>query len=352
MAVAAFVKKEYKRKKHMNKKFQGKKLLCFLLSILMVRLLCPVSVGAGESTLPVAEGSDITIETTAEPEGSEGTTEITSAPDNSTEQTENTSTESEKSDGETENTSPEPEDSGEETENTSPESEDSGGETENTSTEPGDSDVETENTSSEPENSEGTTEIISESETGDIAAVNLLAALDSGENVSENNTTKSNTSGDVSYIITIPDQVGFGTLTQPETETDSYRFCEINVEATQLNNLTVNQRVAVYIKNSSSGDGRFHLTQQGASGLNDIPYDIYDHIVDEQTVQSANPVNRSDNSYEKGYLLCGFANNSVGTGQKAVLALNQKELYGKDLSEIAGSYSGTITFHSELITDN
>ena len=34
----------------MNNKFQGKKLLCFLLSILMVRLLCPVSVGAGEST--------------------------------------------------------------------------------------------------------------------------------------------------------------------------------------------------------------------------------------------------------------------------------------------------------------
>lgn len=322
----------------MNKKFQGKKLLCFLLSILMVRLLCPVSVGAGESTLPVAEGSDITIETTAEPEGSEGTTEITSAPDNSTEQTENTSTESEKSDGETENTSPEPEDSGEETENTSPESEDSGGMTENTS--------------SESENSDGTTETMSESETGDTAAVNLLAAPDSGDDVSENNTTYSNTPGSVSYIISIPDQVDFDTLTQPETATDSYIFRELNVTATQLNNLTEKQKVAVYIRDSSAADGRFHLKPQGASGLNDIPYDIYDHIVDEQTVQSANPVNRSDNSYEKGYLLCGFANNSVGTGQKAVLALNQKELYGKDLSEIAGSYSGTITFHSELITDN
>lgn len=323
----------------MNKKFQGKKLLCFLLSILMVRLLCPVSVGAGESTLPVAEGSDITIETTEEPEGSHGTLEVTSVPNNSAGETENTSTESEKSDGETENTSPEPEDSGGETENTSIEPEDSGEETENTSTEPGDSDRETENTSTE-------------SKTGDIAAVNLLAAFDGGENASENDTTKSNTSGDVSYLITIPDQVDFGTLTQPETETDSYRFCEINVEATQLNNLTVNQRVDVYIKDSSAADGRFHLKPQGVSGLPDIPYDIYDHIVDEQTVQSANPVNRSDNSYEKGYLLCGFANNSVGTVQKAVLALNQKELYGKDLSEIAGSYSGTITFHSELITDN
>lgn len=323
----------------MNKKFQGKKLLYILLSILMVRLLYPVSVGAGESTLPVAEGSDITIETAAEPEGSHGTIEVASAPNNNAERTENTSTESEKSDGETENTSPKPGDSGGETENTSTEPEDSGEETENTSTEPGDSDRETENTSTE-------------SKTGDIAAVNLLAAFDGGENASENDTTKSNTSGDVSYLITIPDQVDFGTLTQPEAETDSYQFCELNVEATQLNNLTGNQRVAVYIKDSSAADGRFHLKPQGVSGLNDIPYDIYDHIVDEQTVQSANPVNRSDNSYEKGYLLCGFANNSVGTVQKAVLALNQRELYGKDLSEIAGSYSGTITFHSELITDN
>ena len=336
----------------MNKKFQGKKLLCFLLSILMVRLLCPVSVGAGESTLPVAEGSDITIETTEEPEGSHGTLEVTSAPNNSAGETENTSPESEDSGGETENTSPESEDSDGETENTSSKPTDSGGKTENTSSGPEESSGMTENTSSESENSDGTTETMSESETGDTAAVTLLAAPDSGDDVSENNTTYSNTPGSVSYIISIPDQVDFDTLTQPETATDSYIFRELNVTATQLNNLTEKQKVAVYIKNSSSGDGRFHLTQQGASGLNDIPYDIYDHIVDEQTVQSANPVNRSDNSYEKGYLLCGFANNSVGTGQKAVLALNQKELYGKDLSEIAGSYSGTITFHSELITDN
>ena len=319
----------------MNKKFQGKKLLCFLLSILMVRLLCPVSVGAGESILPVTEGSDITIETTAEPEGSHGTIEITSAPNNSAEQTENTSMESEKSDGETENTSPGPEDSS--------------GETENASSEPGDSDGEEENTSSGPENNAGTPEIISEPKTGDIAAVNLPTVFDSGENESEYNTLKS---GDVSYLITIPDQVDFGTLTQPETETDSYRFCELNVEATQLNNLTENQRVAVYIRDSSAADGRFHLNPQGVSILSDIPYDIYDQVVDEQTVKSANPVNRSDNSSEKGYLLCSFAAGSVGTVQTAVLALNQKELYGKNLSEIAGSYSRTITFHCEVITDN
>ena len=84
----------------------------------------------------------------------------------------------------------------------------------------------------------------------------------------------------------------------------------------------------------------------------DIPYDIYDHIVDNQTVESAAPVNRKDNSFEKGYLLCSFGPGSEGAVQTAMLALDQRELDGKDLSEIAGSYSGTITFHSELITDN
>ena len=72
--------------------------------------------------------------------------------------------------------------------------------------------------------------------------------------------------------------------------------------------------------------------------------------MDEQTVSSANPVNRSDNFFQKGYLLCDFASGSEGTVHASVLALNQKELYGKDLRAIAGNYSGTITFHSELIT--
>lgn len=164
----------------------------------------------------------------------------------------------------------------------------------------------------------------------------------------EDNTTGSNTPGNVSYIITIPNQVDFGTLTQPETETDSYIFCELNVTATQLNNLTDNQKVAVYIKDSSYSDGWFHLIQQLASNPFDIPYDIYNHTVDNQTVSSTAPVNRSANSSEKGYLLCGFDSGSVGMEQKAVLALNQKVLYGKDISEIAGSYRGTVTFHSEL----
>lgn len=285
----------------MNDKLQGKKVLCFLLSILMAELLCPVMVGAGERTPSKTENSDITIEAASEPEGSDRTAEVTSEPQNSDRKTENISSE------------------------------------------PGESDGMTGNISSESGNSDGTTEIMSESETGCTTAVNLMAASDSGDD-----TTDSNTPGNVSYIITIPDQVDFGTLTQLETETDSYIFRELNVTAIQLNNLLENQKVAVYIKDRSSGDGRFHLTQQGVSDPFDIPYDIYDHTVDNQTVSSTDPVNRSANSFEKGYLLCDFASGSEGTERKVVLALNQKELYGKDLSEIAGGYSGTVTFHSEL----
>ena len=349
MAVAAFVKKEYKRKKHMNKKFQGKKLLCFLLSILMVRLLYPVTLGAEESIPPIMESSDIMIETASEPESGDGTTEVA---DNSDEETENPSTEPVDSDGITENPSQELEDSGGEIENISSKPGECNGIAENTSSGSEASSGMTENTSSESENSDGTTETMSESETGDTAAVNLLADPDSGDDVSEDDTADGNTPGDVSYIITIPDHVDFGTLIQPETETDSYKFCELNVEATQLNNLAKNQKVAVYIKDSSSGDGRFLLTQQGASDPFYIPYDIYDHTVNDQTVSSAIPVNRSANSKAQGYLLYDFGSESAGKVQTAVLALNQKELYKKDLSVIAGNYSGTITFYSELITDN
>ena len=33
--------------------------------------------------------------------------------------------------------------------------------------------------------------------------------------------------GAVNYIITIPDKVDFGTLTQPETDTDSFKDCPV-----------------------------------------------------------------------------------------------------------------------------
>ena len=371
--VPGIMKKEHKRKKHMKDKLQGKRMLCFLLSVLMLRFFGPVTAGAGESTSLITESSDRTIEITSKPEGSDGTAETESGSEDRDGIMDNTPTQSGDSGGTADNTSSVSGDSEEIAGNTSSGSDDSGGTAENASpvsggsgetsgnasSVPGGSEETAENASSVPgssnaslesENNDGTEEAMSESETGDIAAVDLLADPESEDDESENDAEVGNTPGDVSYIITIPDQVDFGTLTQPETESDSYIFRGLNVTATQLSNLTEKQKVAVYIKDSSSGDGRFRLTQQGASDPFYIPYDIYDHTVNDQTVSSAIPVNRSENSNAQGYLLCDFGSGSEGTVQTAVLALNQIELYGKDLSVIAGNYSGTITFHSEIKT--
>lgn len=40
--------------------------------------------------------------------------------------------------------------------------------------------------------------------------------------------------GEVNYIITIPDSVDFGTLQQPETDTDSNKYIKTEVTATKI----------------------------------------------------------------------------------------------------------------------
>lgn len=52
--------------------------------------------------------------------------------------------------------------------------------------------------------------------------------------------------GDVSYVITIPDMVDFGTLTQPQTDTQSNKYLNFDVTATELK-LNDNNFVSVYI---------------------------------------------------------------------------------------------------------
>ena len=158
--------------------------------------------------------------------------------------------------------------------------------------------------------------------------------------------------GSVSYVITIPDTADFGTLTQPEnTDTDHYAFFDFNVEATELK-IKNNQGVAVYMKDSSSTDGQFYITQNtdntGIETPLTLQYDVYDTPVNEENVGSSEAINNVDVPGAFGYHLCSFAYGSQGNTQPVTLALNQNALYGKTVSDIAGEYSGTITFHTAL----
>ncbi|MDD6252029.1 MAG: hypothetical protein PUA85_05250, partial [Oscillospiraceae bacterium] len=80
-----------------------------------------------------------------------------------------------------------------------------------------------------------------------------------------------------------------------------------------------------------------------------IAYDVYDTTVGEETIGNYEPINGTATPGSYGYHLCTFLYGSQGRTQPVTLALNQNALYGKALSEIAGDYSGTITFHSALI---
>ena len=154
--------------------------------------------------------------------------------------------------------------------------------------------------------------------------------------------------GAVSYVITIPDTADFGTLTQPDsTDTDHYVFSDFNVEATQLK-IKNNQGVTVYMKDSSSTDNQFYISQKNIENPFTIAYDVYDTPVNANNVNNYDAINTTAEPGTYGYHLCTFLYGSDGKTQPVTLALNQNALYGKTISDIAGDYSGTITFHSAL----
>ncbi|MGN0550323.1 MAG: hypothetical protein ACI4I4_00575 [Acutalibacteraceae bacterium] len=154
--------------------------------------------------------------------------------------------------------------------------------------------------------------------------------------------------GSVSYVITIPETADFGTLTQPEnTDTDHYTFYDFQVEATELN-IKNNQGVTVYMKDANSADNQFYISQKNMETPFTIAYDVYDTPVNAGNVDTYEAINTTAEPGQYGYHLCTFLYGTDGSTQPVTLALNQNALYGQTLSDIAGDYSGTITFHSTL----
>ena len=154
--------------------------------------------------------------------------------------------------------------------------------------------------------------------------------------------------GSVSYVITIPETVDFGTLTQPDSiDADHYAIYRFDVEATELN-IKSNQGVTVYMKDANSTDDQFYLEQQNTETPFKISYDVYDTTVTVDNINTYDPINNTAEPGTYGYHLCTFLSDAQARKQPVNLALNQNALYDKTLSNIAGDYSGTITFHSSL----
>ena len=154
--------------------------------------------------------------------------------------------------------------------------------------------------------------------------------------------------GDVTYVITIPDVVDFGTLTQPANANEnSYKDVTYNVTLTEVNNLdAATQKIAVYVrdKTSSVGNGEFKITNKADSTKN-FTYDIYD-VIPANISETTQSINANNMTKAAGYKLCDFT--APGDAVDGTLRLNQTQLCGYDIADIVGDYSGYMVFLSTI----
>ena len=153
-------------------------------------------------------------------------------------------------------------------------------------------------------------------------------------------------SGEISYVITIPDKVDFGTLTPPETDTDSFKDVPYEVTAVNIEGLSEDQYVLIRLKDkdATEEDSQFYLTQKTSPNTKFI-YDVYNISPIENHYSPLASVSMTE---PNGYFFVAFY--KVGAKTTGTLRFNQKQLYGKDISEIAGDYSGTMIFTSSILT--
>lgn len=153
--------------------------------------------------------------------------------------------------------------------------------------------------------------------------------------------------GDVSYIITIPDVVDFGELNIPPDDSSDYdRDVTYQVEATDITGIDPNaEQISVYVKDQNAtvdGDQRFYIANKDNSSVK-FTYDVY--RATGENVNLSTMVN-ADNMFTTGYYLTGFK--TEGEVLEGTLRFHQKQLYGENIADIAGYYSGYMVFFSAI----
>ena len=151
------------------------------------------------------------------------------------------------------------------------------------------------------------------------------------------------TPGDVSYIITIPDVVDFGELTQSAENTDSFKDVPFTVKLTELTGNSFDpdaQQISVYVKdqNATTGDSEFYIAHKNDPTIK-LGYEVF-----RGTTPSPATKVSSDSFKTSGYFYESFT--VQGQIETGTLRLNQNQLYGRDLADIVGEYSGYMVFTS------
>ena len=153
--------------------------------------------------------------------------------------------------------------------------------------------------------------------------------------------------GDVEYIITIPDVVDFGTLTQPADNTaDSFKDVEYTVTATKITGLDPDtKQISVYVKDAAAtvdGDQEFYIKNKSDSSKK-FSYDVYDTT---DLTNTSVSVNSNTMTSSAGYFLKGFT--AEGESVTGTLRLNQVQLCDYNIADIVGDYSGDMVFFSAV----
>ncbi|MDD4508383.1 MAG: hypothetical protein PHN26_05575 [Eubacteriaceae bacterium] len=152
---------------------------------------------------------------------------------------------------------------------------------------------------------------------------------------------QNNSPGNVSYIVTVPKTVDFGTLQQPaDVDSDHNKDLSFMVTAKEVNNLTSGQ-IAVLMKDGTE-DGSDNFRIQGSDTVNSgksLAYKVYNSATPDNDIQTGT-------KYNNGYLLGTLK--QTGDTVNGILRLNQNQLFAQDLTTWAGNYKGTITFYSTI----
>ena len=151
------------------------------------------------------------------------------------------------------------------------------------------------------------------------------------------------TPGDVSYIITIPDVVDFGELTQPAENTDSFKDVPFTVKLTELSGTSFDpdaQQISVYVKdqNATTDDSEFYIANKTNPSI------ILGYEVFRSSTPSMDNKVSADSFKTAGYFYTSFTVKDEFLD--GTLRLNQNQLYGRDLADIVGEYSGYMVFTS------
>lgn len=140
------------------------------------------------------------------------------------------------------------------------------------------------------------------------------------------------------YTIAIPDTVNFGQIQQPTTAADAYVTTSITVKCTNVSNLGSEQAISVLVKDSDaySADSSFLLKNNTNTDC-ELVYEMLNEAG--QSIQNTT-------WYADGFLYAAFT--SAGQSKPMTLRLNKAQLYGKDLSEYGGEYTGTLNFTTKI----